>query len=101
MFVVEVFLPLCDDDGWGIGNAKVIEVRRQLFDKFGGLTVKPRSPSQGYIREGKSPAKDDLVVLEVTVPELDRAWWDAFKADLEQQFRQREIQIRASELARL
>ena len=101
MFVVEVFLPLCDDAGWGIGNAKVIEVRRQLFDKFGGLTVKPRSPAQGYRREGTLPAKDDLVVLEVTVPELDSAWWDAFKTDLEQQFRQRDIQIRATELARL
>ena len=38
---------------------------------------------------------DDIVVLEVMVPVLDRGWWHDYKKQLEQLFRQDQIVVRA------
>ena len=38
---------------------------------------------------------DDIVVYEVMVDGLDRAWWSTYRANLEQRFGQDEIAVRA------
>jgi streptogramin lyase len=39
--------------------------------------------------------RDDIVVYEVMVDDLDRAWWSTYRAGLEQRFGQEEIAVRA------
>jgi len=39
--------------------------------------------------------RDDIVVYEVMVDELDRGWWSAYRADLEHRFGQDQIAVRA------
>jgi hypothetical protein len=39
--------------------------------------------------------RDDIVVLEVMVPVLDREWWHDYRKQLERLFRQDQIVVRA------
>ena len=41
-------------------------------------------------------ARDDVVILEVMAPELDRGWWSAYRRRLEGRFRQDAVVIRAT-----
>jgi hypothetical protein len=42
-----------------------------------------------------------MVMCEVMVDELDRAWWSAYRTKLEHRFRQDELVVRASTLEKL
>ena len=45
--------------------------------------------------EGGGTSRDEIVVFEVMVEELDRDWWRAYRRDLEARFRQDAIVVRA------
>jgi len=49
-------------------------------------------------QEGSETKRDDIVVLEVMADQLDRAWWQGYRRDLERAFRQEAIVVRAQEL---
>jgi len=40
-------------------------------------------------------AHDDVAVFEVMTGDLDRAWWDTYRRELERRFRQDKIVVRA------
>jgi hypothetical protein len=42
-----------------------------------------------------------VVVVEVMTDHLDRAWWDAYRRELEARFRQDELVVRAMQIERL
>ena len=44
---------------------------------------------------------DEIVVYEVMVDEIDHAWWNAYREQLEQAFRQRELIVRAQDITLL
>ena len=56
----------------------------------GGRVIK--SHKRSYQSEVK---RDDIVVLEVMVPILDREWWHEYRKQLERLFRQDKIVVRA------
>jgi hypothetical protein len=77
-------------------------MRDELTAKFGGLTAYSRAPAEGLWAAGDGPpARDDIVVYEVMVEELDRQWWKQLRVDLERRFEQDEIVIRAEQIERL
>jgi hypothetical protein len=101
MHVVEIFLPLRDNDGARIPPAQFLNLRRLLIADFGGLTAFARTPADGFW-EGKEGTKaDEIVVFEVMTDEIDARWWNELRLQLETAFRQKSIVIRAHAIRRL
>ena len=97
MHLVEIFLPLSDNEGRAFGPDLFAEVRRELTERFGGLTAFSRAPALGLWKQDQGEtARDDIVVLEVMSERLDREWWSHYRATLERRFRQDVIVVRAS-----
>ncbi|WP_407290810.1 hypothetical protein [Stutzerimonas zhaodongensis] len=95
MHLINLFLPLYDNDQRALPKALFAEVRDELVNEFGGLTAHSRAPVDGLWQEdGRRAVRDDLVIYEVMTAELDRAWWSEFRASLETRFRQEHILIR-------
>lgn len=96
MHLIQLFLPLYDNDGDVIPHALFRQVRDELVERFGGLTAHSRAPLSGLWQEPEGETvRDDLVVYEVMVDAMDEAWWHDYRQTLEQQFRQESIVIRA------
>jgi hypothetical protein len=96
MHLVEIFLPLNDNGGRPFGTEKYAEVREHLTERFGGLTAFSRSPAQGTTSDRGKKVHDEIIVFEVMTETLDAAWWRSYRLQLERDFRQDEIVVRAS-----
>lgn len=101
MHLVQLLLPLKDPDGKPFPRSFYRSVRETLTDRFGGLTAYSRAPAEGVWDGGSEVAHDDIVVYEVMVEDLDRAWWGDYRATLERQFDQEELVVRAEQIERL
>lgn len=99
--LVEILLPLADNEGRPFGRELFAEVREALVGRFGGLTAFTRSPAEGVWDEGEGRSRDEIVIFEVMAGDLDRAWWRTFRESLERRFRQDEIVVRARAVERL
>jgi hypothetical protein len=100
--LVQLLLPLYDNDGRAFPTAHYAAVRTTLTDRFRGLTAYTRAPAQGLWSEpGGPPKRDDIVVYEVMADTLDRAWWGEFRRSLEDRFAQEELVIRALAVERV
>jgi len=97
MQLVQILLPLYGNAGEALPAELFTEVRQELAYRFGGLTTYSRAPAQGLWKDEGETHHDDIVVFEVMAAELDLAWWGDYRRNLEAQFRQREIIIRAQE----
>ncbi len=98
MHVVEIFLPLSDNDGRPFGAELFGEVRRELVDRFGGLTAFTQSPAEGLWKDEGETSRDDIVVFEVMADEIGRGWWGDYRRKLEDRFQQEEIVVRARKI---
>lgn len=102
MHLVQILLPLVADGGERLPQPLFGAVRAELVERFGGLTAYTRAPAKGLWAEGRDTVEhDDIVVYEVMVEELDRAWWAGYKAGLERRFRQKELVVRAQAIEML
>jgi hypothetical protein len=99
--LVELLLPLTDNEGKPFEAKLYAAVRSELTNRFGGVTAFSRSPAKGSFREDGEVVHDDIVVYEVMTKSLDRDWWKTYRQTLERAFRQDEIVIRAVEIKRL
>ena len=96
MHLVELLLPLNDNSGLPFGVEKYDIVRQQLTERFGGLTAFTRSPAQGSTKGDGKTVHDEIIVFEVMTKTLDVSWWGHYRLNLEREFRQDEILVRAS-----
>lgn len=97
MYVVEIFLPKCNNEGLAFRSGLFSCVRQDLVDRFGGMTAFTREPVEGLWDEPEGgKCHDALIIYEVMVPKLDRPWWESYKTDLEKRFAQEELVIRVS-----
>ena len=101
MHIVEIFLPLTDNQGNAFGAELFGKVRAELVERFGGLTAFTRSPAEGIWEEGGEVTRDEIVIFEVMDDLLDRAWWCEFRERLERDFRQEEVVVRARRVERI
>jgi hypothetical protein len=91
MYLVQLLLPRYDEG-----------VSRELTERFGGVTAYARAPAKGEWKPAPGETvHDDIVVYEVMVENLDRAWWAGYRKTLEQRLRQKELVVRAHALERL
>jgi hypothetical protein len=96
MHLVELLLPLNDNGGRPFGPEKYAAVREHLIERFGGVTAFTRSPAQGTTIDSGKTVHDEIVVFEVMTETLDASWWSRYRRQLEQEFRQDQIVVRAS-----
>lgn len=101
MHLVEILLPLYDNEGRRFDASYFDRVRDELVDEFGGVTAFRRSPAEGVWDEGGAQARDRVVVYETMAETLDREWWKDYRRELERRFRQDAIVVRATEFERL
>ena len=98
MVLIQLLLPVTGHAG-GAGQAStraLVETRRELVDKFKGVTAYLRSPAKGLwtAPDGHTEA-DDVVMVEVVTDSFDRAWWRAYSDMLAKRFAQDTIHVRA------
>jgi hypothetical protein len=98
MRLVEIFLPLADNDGHRFGQTMFDDVKRELSECFGGVTVYPRAPASGVWKEEAEKTEDDLVVFEVMTPNVDNEWWQSYGERLEKIFHQEKVIVRAYDI---
>jgi hypothetical protein len=102
MHLIQILLPLFDNEGAPIPQLQFRRVSQELADRFGGLTAFTRAPAEGQWRDDSAGiTHDEIVILEVMAGELDRPWWANYRQELERRFRQDEIVIRAQDIEQL
>lgn len=101
MRLIQILLPVRDNEGVALERALHDAVRRELTDAFGGVTAYQRAPASGLWDEGSEVVRDDIVIYEVMAESLDDRWWREYRASLERRFRQDEVVIRALPMERV
>lgn len=93
--LVQLLLPTRDNVGEAFPPEAFELVSRQLTERFGGMTAYSRAPAEGRWKQDADTEHDDIVVIEVMDERLDRAWWSAYRRELEDRFRQDVVIVRA------
>ncbi|HVM38271.1 MAG TPA: hypothetical protein VM265_07790 [Sphingomicrobium sp.] len=102
MHIVEIFLPLQRNDGSPQPRETFAALRRELVDRFGGLTAFTRAPAEGLWEDEEGQVeRDRIVIFELMAERLERGWWSELRARLERELQQDEVLIRATAAERL
>ena len=102
MHLVQLLLPIQDQNGQAYPRAFYDDLVGRLTERFGGVTAYSRSPATGlWESDSGRTVRDQVVVYEVMVEQLDAAWWARLREQLEAQFAQDELVVRAQEIRRL
>ena len=95
MVLIQLLLPTTGVAGAG-GVAPLAQTRRELAERFNGLTAYLRSPAKGsWTAPDGHTEQDDVVMVEIVTETFDRAWWRAYAATLAVRFDQESIHVRA------
>jgi hypothetical protein len=101
-FLIQILLPTADNGGRPFPAATFERIKAGLAERFGGVTAYTRAPAEGvWAAPDAGKQAEDIVIVEVMAPELDQAWWRAFRRKLETLLDQEEIVIRAQNMTRL
>jgi hypothetical protein len=94
MVLIQLLLPTGTSGDSAV--TALAETRRELVDRFKGVTAYVRSPAKGLwtAPDGQTEA-DDVVMVEVVTDTFDRSWWRTYSATLAQRFAQDTIHVRA------
>ena len=91
MVLIQLLLPI--DAGRG---ELLAETRRELTERFSGLTAYVRSPARGsWTAPDGRTEQDDVVMVEVVTETFDRVWWRTYAARLATRFNQERMHVRA------
>ncbi|HEX2218234.1 MAG TPA: hypothetical protein VHG35_05480 [Gemmatimonadales bacterium] len=102
MHLVQLLLPIRDQQGRAYPRRFYDELVARLTDRFGGVTAYSRAPATGlWEADSGETVRDLVVVYEVMVEELDADWWAELRDRLEAEFAQEELVVRAQEIRRL
>ena len=102
MYLVQILLPLYDNQGRRLPRELFELTSRTLAKAHGGVTAYTRSPAVGlWNRRGSHLRRDDIVVYEVMTAALNATLWARRRKAWEISFRQETIVIRAARCRRL
>jgi hypothetical protein len=99
MNLIQILLPICDNQGRRFPAAMYHEVKRTLSERFQGLTAYSRAAAEGLWQRGKAVKKDDIVVYEVMSGAPNKKWWRNYRTELEKKFKQESIIIRVQKIS--
>jgi len=95
MVLIQLLLPTrgaATADGLG----PLAQTRRELADRFSGLTAYLRSPAKGsWTAPNGHTEEDDVVMVEIVTETFDRSWWRTYATTLAARFDQDVIHVRA------
>ncbi len=95
--LIQIYLPLTGEDGKAFPEKFYQNIKEELTEKFGGLTVYSRSPATGLWKENEDQTvSDKILIFEIMSFGLEQSFWTSYKTKLEKKFRQEEILIRCS-----
>lgn len=94
--IIEIFLPLRDNDGLSFPDATYELEKKLLLEKFGGVTVYMRAPAQGLWAKDGDITVDTIVIFEIMTDDIDTEWWQTHRLKLQDTFAQEQILIRAT-----
>lgn len=98
MHLIEILFPSAVSGA----AAELQRLMAELSDGYGGVTAFSRSPAEGlWVSDTDRLERDDIVVVEVMVEELDPATWAALRERLAARLGQQDIVIRATRIERL
>lgn len=99
MYLVQMLLPLRDNEGEPFSDDLFRQVRAELLRNFGGVTAYTQSPAKGVWRdEDQQTTQDEVILVEVMARSIDGSWWGKYREELQDRFRQEEVVIRAHEV---
>jgi hypothetical protein len=102
MHLVQILLPVSGNEGDDILPEAYPRIREELVERFGGLTAFLQSPAEGlWKQDNRRTGRDDIVMVEVMVETVERAWWKGYRQRLQELLRQESIVIRAVPMERL
>lgn len=102
MHLVQLLLPILSTSEQPHLRTLYDDIAHRLTDRFGGVTAYTRSPATGLWETASGEkVRDQVIVYEVMVDHLDRDWWTGMRRELEVQFGQEELVIRAHLIERL
>ena len=94
-YLAQLLLPVNDNAGKAFPNDLFAATRFELTVRFGGVTTYMRAPARGlWQAEDGRIDRDDIVIFEVMVDDLDRDWWRTYRESLRRRFEQDELVIR-------
>ncbi len=94
MHLIQVFIPAAPQATIKVEDVTAT-VQREMTERHGGATAYLNSPAKGLWSNGEGAEEDDVIVVEVTVDTIDRAWWRQYRRNLEQLLEQDELLVRA------
>jgi len=98
MYLVQLLLPLYNNSGMRFEKEIYSEVRNELMDRFGGITAYTRAPVHGLWHDSEQVVRDDLIIYEIMVKELNKKWWCEYRNTLENRFQQDTLVMRAHKI---
>lgn len=100
MHLTQVLLPLYGNDGQRFAAELFDEVRRELAQRFGGLTVYSQAPVKGlWQQEAQEPmVSDELIIFEVMSERCGKSWWRSYRIRLQRSFQQERIIVRSHKI---
>lgn len=100
MYLIEILLPLADNEHQSFKPEYFEEVQHHLTQKFGGLTAFTRTPAEGLWKQdkGRKTQRDDIIIFEVLTPTFKKGWWQDYKEELKITFRQKDIIIKVMKI---
>ncbi|MEA2879205.1 MAG: hypothetical protein QOF14_4401 [Hyphomicrobiales bacterium] len=98
MRLVEILLPVNDNAGRAFEASKFAAVRNGKIRWRNGFHPRSRTGDQRLRRQ--DPARR-YVIMEVMTDRLDQDWWAAYRQNLECEFAEDEIIIRATAMTKL
>ena len=94
--LVQILLPTQRRNGAPVASEEFARVRVELTEQFGGVTAYTRSPATGlWKRDDEEIERDQVIMIEVVVDDLDREWWVRYRDRLETRFGQDVVHARA------
>ena len=93
--LVQVLLPLDDNSGNRFPPAAFDDVKRELSDRFGGVTAFMQASAEGVWADGGEQERDRVVIFEVMADDFEGGWWKRYRKALELRFAQDVIIVRS------
>lgn len=98
MHLIQILLPLRDNDKVAYPRELFDDVRTDLAEHFGGVTAYMRAPASGLWEKDGEVVHDEIVIFEVMVDRLEREFWRLYRRELQDIFRQEIVTMRAQRI---
>jgi len=99
MHLIQILLPIYDNQGNMFSRALHQKVKTELAHRYKGLTAYTHTPAEGLWKKGSRTNRDQIVIYEVMTPNENQAWWKNYRARLEKRFKQQFVVIRAQKIS--